>query len=212
MESPKVIYFDNHKFTRDNKTGYYLCNTIRKRLHRYVWEFYNGKIPKGYEIHHIDGNKANNDISNLQMLSKSEHRKVHADNLTDEQIQWKRDNFNKNARPKAIEWHKSEEGRKWHKEHYEKYKETFSKVKIDLVCIYCGKEFVGTSDTKFCSNACKSAYRRKSGVDNITKICPICNKEFVSNKYKCVTTCSRSCANKYRWRIKHESEISKENK
>jgi hypothetical protein len=34
---------------------------------------------------------------------------------------------------------------------------------ITAICAYCGKEFVGTIDTKFCSNACKSAYRRKSG-------------------------------------------------
>lgn len=35
------------------------------------------KIPKGYEIHHIDFNKKNNDIDNLVMLPKKLHRKLH---------------------------------------------------------------------------------------------------------------------------------------
>ena len=42
-----------------------------KYLHRAVWEFYNGKIPIGYVIHHKDGNPENNDIENLQLMSKT---------------------------------------------------------------------------------------------------------------------------------------------
>lgn len=33
---------------------------------------------KGYEVHHIDRNRDNNDISNLQLLTTSEHQKLHA--------------------------------------------------------------------------------------------------------------------------------------
>ena len=36
-----------------------------------------GKIPKGYIIHHIDGNRKNNDISNLKMMTKLEHDRLH---------------------------------------------------------------------------------------------------------------------------------------
>ena len=57
----KFAYFNGLKFTRDDKTGYYLNSTIRKRLHRCVWEYYNGEIPKGYHIHHKDNDKSNND-------------------------------------------------------------------------------------------------------------------------------------------------------
>ena len=32
-------------------------------LHRMVWTCYNGEIPDGYDIHHIDFDKNNNDIS-----------------------------------------------------------------------------------------------------------------------------------------------------
>ena len=35
------------------------------------------KIPKGMQVHHIDHNKNNNDINNLQLLSRREHNKIH---------------------------------------------------------------------------------------------------------------------------------------
>ena len=36
-----------------------------------------GEIPKGYEIHHLDGNRYNNAINNLCALPKEFHRKLH---------------------------------------------------------------------------------------------------------------------------------------
>ena len=45
----------------------------RKYEHRYVWEMNWGPIPKDHEIHHIDGNRENNNIDNLECLHKSEH-------------------------------------------------------------------------------------------------------------------------------------------
>ena len=46
------------------KTGY---------IHRFVWEAFNGKIPDGFEIDHIDGNPANNRLSNLRLLTREEN-------------------------------------------------------------------------------------------------------------------------------------------
>lgn len=54
----------------------------RHLKHRYVWEQHNGRIPKGYEIHHKDGDTHNNDIENLEMLSIHDHRSIHAKNQT----------------------------------------------------------------------------------------------------------------------------------
>lgn len=47
------------------------------KAHRVIWEQYHGKIPKGYIIHHKDENKLNNDISNLQLVTRAQHSKIH---------------------------------------------------------------------------------------------------------------------------------------
>lgn len=49
-----------------------------KKLHRLIWEKHYGKpVPEGYVIHHIDGNKLNNAINNLQCVQESLHNKFH---------------------------------------------------------------------------------------------------------------------------------------
>jgi predicted DNA-binding protein YlxM (UPF0122 family) len=65
--------YDNKKFTLRN-TGYYSLTTDdRELIHRYIWEKEKGKIPKGWDIHHIDEDRTNNIISNFECLPKSEH-------------------------------------------------------------------------------------------------------------------------------------------
>jgi hypothetical protein len=44
-------------------------------LHRIMWETFQGLIPEGYEIDHIDGVKENNDLKNLQCITIAENRK-----------------------------------------------------------------------------------------------------------------------------------------
>jgi hypothetical protein len=70
------IMYDGLKFTISKTTGYYRSTTHRKThisLHRYVWEKHNGEIPKGYDIHHIDWDKTNNRIENLELICHKEH-------------------------------------------------------------------------------------------------------------------------------------------
>ena len=55
----------------------YLKSSNGLWLHRYIWEKHNGNIPEGYVVHHIDHNKSNNDINNLEMISDKEHRLEH---------------------------------------------------------------------------------------------------------------------------------------
>lgn len=49
----------------------------KPRVHRIIYEMYKGKIPKGYIIHHIDGNKLNNNPNNLIAIPREEHPQVH---------------------------------------------------------------------------------------------------------------------------------------
>jgi hypothetical protein len=187
-----MIIVDGYKFY-DTKQEYLVGsvgdNEI-KRLHIYIWEKHNGKVPKGYCVHHKDHNKLNNDISNLEIIERSEHQSYHG-KLRDkaELIEA----MNK-ARIYASIWHGSEEGVEWHKHHYEQMKHKFHK-RFEKVCIYCGDSFDGDHKSKFCSNKCKSAHRRKIGVDNITTSCIKCGELRTLNKYDKSKSC-KSCAHK----------------
>lgn len=193
-----IAYFNELRFIRDKKTGYYLSskkiNGKRTRLHIYVWSFFNGEIPKGYHIHHIDGDKSNNEISNLDIMSRHNHLSFHGEKYTKENYESVINNLNKKVIPKAKEWHKSEQGRKWHKEHYELMKSSLYKEK-EFICENCGKKFIAIDNgiNKFCSNACKTKARLKSGVDDEERGCEICGKTFITNKYRKKKTCSKEC-------------------
>lgn len=211
-EAPKMVCVDGLRFFLDKHRGYYLgySNGKKIRLHRYIWEKHNGAIPKGYHIHHIDGNRLNNDISNLAMLIASEHESYHNNNLTDAQKAVRHESLEK-ARLKAPEWHCSEDGIEWHKEHGKKVASHLKDVKIKKTCKMCGNEFYdnGFNKALFCSNVCKSKWRRKEGLDNETRKCVICGKEFVTNKYSKVRTCSESCGSILGHRTR-EGKIGKE--
>lgn len=45
--------------------------------HSIIWEQHNGKIPLGMQIHHKDFNKCNNDISNLLLVTPTDHKRYH---------------------------------------------------------------------------------------------------------------------------------------
>lgn len=203
-EDLKTAYFDGHKFRRDSKTGYYLASKPtyqgkRERLHCYVWRYFNGPIPDGFHVHHADENKANNNIENLRCIPTRLHIKHHANEYAANNYATIIDNLNQRARPKASEWHKSEAGRAWHRE---RYMDSLGKAKPILhKCQMCGKEYFSKhkSHSKFCSNNCKSAYRRKLGVDNETRTCKVCGREFITNKYSSGKCCSGKCAGILRW-------------
>jgi len=48
--------------------------------HRKIWFDANGTIPDGFVIHHINGDKTDNCLENLELCSRSEHMKKHYPN------------------------------------------------------------------------------------------------------------------------------------
>lgn len=163
----KTIYFNGYRFCRDEKTNYYLSsikiNGKRKRLHVYTWEYYNGEIEKGFCVHHKDDNKLNNDISNFELMSKSEHRRLHTKKYFKDpaNLEKARKNLDE-IRKKASEWHGSPEGIEWHKKHHKEYSASLYK-KVYLVCEYCGNEYetIDHGKNRFCSVSCKGKQYRK---------------------------------------------------
>lgn len=63
----------------NGKAGYYQVKVYFEGkgkaiyVHRLVWMAFNGDIPEGYEIDHLDDDKANNNISNLSLKTRKEN-------------------------------------------------------------------------------------------------------------------------------------------
>jgi hypothetical protein len=45
-------------------------------VHRLLWEAFNGAIPDGYEIHHVNSINSDNYLMNLECIEKTIHRKM----------------------------------------------------------------------------------------------------------------------------------------
>ena len=172
---------------RKSSGGHFLCG---RSIHREVFTYYNGEIPPDYVIHHEDLNKGNNEISNLKMLTNSNHRTLHNESV--KRPNKKCPNCGKIFHPRhAINIYCSENC----------FRESQQKEKTKRLknCLVCGKEFFAkTKKQLYCSKSCasviKNNYKRLK-----EKICPICGKIFKPKRLSRVKTCSRSCALKLAW-------------
>jgi hypothetical protein len=87
-----VVNTDGNRILRGNDDGkrvrVLMAAYGSKAKHRLVWEAFNGEIPHGHSIHHIDGDHTNNRLDNLQLVSEREHRLIHiAENGTHHEAQ-----------------------------------------------------------------------------------------------------------------------------
>lgn len=76
-----VYSLKQHKFIGGpNNTGYWNCTLTADdgkvwgtKVHRVIWMVVNGDIPDGLYVNHIDEDKSNNCISNLNLLTHKEN-------------------------------------------------------------------------------------------------------------------------------------------
>lgn len=65
-----------NKVGQPNTEGYIRVrggNGKEYRAHRVIWSLFNGEIPEGMLIDHIDGNKQNNKIDNLRLATRTQN-------------------------------------------------------------------------------------------------------------------------------------------
>lgn len=172
---------------------YFRASDGKGYLHRAIYEHHNGPIPEGWHVHHRDGDPLNNDPSNLVCVSPKDHI---AEHWTPERSQASRE-WMEEIQPLTKAWHRSAEGREWHRQHGHA---TWAAVAYTrtLECDQCGEEFEVTTiqrdGPRFCTNKCKSAWRRDAGLDDEDRTCASCGETFRVNRYSKTRHCSRECA------------------
>lgn len=197
MLEPTVITTSIQVF---QNVRYYLCankyfiNTqTGERLHRMVYEANYGPIgDSNMCVHHMDHDKSNNHPNNLQLLSNSDHSKLHSKSKDHSHLHTPE--VRELTLRKAADWHGSEEGRQWHIKHHKENCQDLHKPRFKRICAQCGIDFLSCAiKGKFCKPYCRTKYRKLSGVDDVNRTCIGCEREFTINKYIKKYYCSRKC-------------------
>lgn len=204
MPRREIVIFNGVRFRRypdakDRSSRVYFNPGIADRrrgiesLHREIWKAAHGPIPPGCDIHHRDGNPLNNALDNLECLTEAEHNARHDTGA------WGRTEAGQAhlaaIRPLTVEWHRSPAGRQWHSENGKRVWKTREPVRKSCdQCHAAYDDITRRADSRFCSNACKSEWRRAQGVDAEDRTCPACGVVFrVRTKYAKQRACSRVC-------------------
>ena len=146
---------------RKHLARYFSRSGGRGFLHRDVWEFHNGPIPAEYQIHHIDGNHLNNDVANLECISRALHEMQHSKERSAYGRSDKQQAHLAAIRDRTKEWHASPEGLAWHSENAKNA--WAERIQKPHTCEHCGEPFESPFvDTKFCSKSCGNKAWRKA--------------------------------------------------
>lgn len=117
-----------------------------------VWIYFNGDIPQGGEIHHIDKDKSNNTLLNLQCLSKAEHTALHASTAPSREYVCSNCGkiFKSNNRAKNSRFCSPSCATAWFR----------ANVKVEKICETCGKTFLTAKSrpARFCSAHCAGVF------------------------------------------------------
>lgn len=201
---PETVEFNGVTYRlMGGKRRYYLSQARRnagrkgaKGLHVAIWEYVHGReVPAGHDIHHVDEDPFNNAPDNLAARTRSQHQRLH---MSSERLRNARQHLAAN-RDRAAEWHRSPEGRAWHREHAKRV--AAHQKPSETMCIECGATFqaINAKVAKYCCRSCETRHRAKHDRITVTAECVVCGQSFTysrqrvtSNKWR--QTCSRSCA------------------
>lgn len=130
-----------------------------KYLHRAVWEYYHGEIPKNRVIDHINRDRSDNRIENLRLATF----KMNRQNIDPK--------ANEKHRLRMIAYNSQEYGKWWmdedkKKEHAKKLSLSWkNRPYIEKKCLLCGKSFkVKHNVAQYCSKECRQENYFRKGV------------------------------------------------
>ena len=183
--------------------GYYQSTTVladgrRAWLHRYAFEREKSVIPEGWHVHHVDGNKDNNEVENLECLPPIHHASEHSEDRRAFGDSAKQLAHLETIRPLAYAAKRGE--------YISERKLRRGQVRA-RVCPTCGKVFklAGTAfdGTMYCSDKCRNkAHNKFSDAHYATeKACKHCGKPFAPGCHGIghQLFCSESCRDKHRY-------------
>lgn len=159
MKFPRKIEYKGTSFWLQSNGRYYSADRRKGRcerlLHRIIWIEENGPVPPGMEIHHKNGDWTDNSFPNMELISKSEHMRLHASiRLRDPHYYQMRMSQLALAREEAKKWHSSEDGHAWH---VKQGRASFLKRdQIEKACVICASKFktYWPIKAKYCCRKC----------------------------------------------------------
>ncbi len=94
------------------RKGYLRNNATGRMQHVEVWERHHGRrLPSGLQVHHIDGDKRNNDPDNLLAVDPLTHKRIHSGCDLRNGVWWKPCGVCGELKPVgANDWYLSSEG------------------------------------------------------------------------------------------------------
>ena len=210
VDAPRQAFYKGLTFGLQTTGRYYQSYDKRlpeRLLHRYVWYDHHGEIPEGYVIHHKDGDWTNSDISNLELMGRSEHLRMHVrENLKKPCYKEKILKGLEKAQKAAAKWHGSEEGRKWHSKHSKEGWAKEGNREHHSVCQVCGGPAYTpkrTTPRKYCSEECaKKAWDARFPTLVVTAECKECGQAFEKQRYSKSRFCCKKCKGLAAWRTR----------
>lgn len=161
---------------RTRRTDNYIHITVDNKHHlehRYIWEQANGPIPRGYIVHHINGNIQDNRLENLLCISRKEHYRIHKEEeikstgseyynvITKNWVSNNREKWNEYQKEwKQNTGYKKKFTPEYNKEYYQKHKDRY--IEYALKYYYENKEKI--------SQKRKETYQLKKQQKNVLEM------------------------------------------